>query len=59
MQTLAKNFPDRVEIEMIGKSTERRALNLMKIGLKNNVKDKKIVWIDAGIHARLDTARVI
>lgn len=39
---------------MIGKSTEKRAMNLMKIGFKNNATktNKKIVWIDAGIHAR-------
>lgn len=55
VQKLAKKYPDRVEIEMIGKSTEKRALNLMKIGLKSNsTKAKKIVWIDAGKKERFD-----
>lgn len=50
---MAKKYSDRVELEMIGKSTEKRAINLMKIGFKNTTKaKKKIVWIDAGIHAR-------
>ena len=53
MQKLAKKYPDRVEVETIGKSTEKRAINLMKIGFRNGTaKTKKIVWIDAGIHAR-------
>ena len=57
VQKLAKKYPDRVELEMIGKSSEKRAINLMKIGFKNTANNatktnKKIVWIDAGIHAR-------
>lgn len=53
MDELARAYPQRVQIETIGWSTERRELKAFKIGNPSNeVAQKPLIWLDGGIHAR-------
>ena len=51
MRELAKNYPNRVTVSSIGKSTEGRDMLTFFIGHKTRA-SKEIIWIDSGIHAR-------
>ena len=54
MEELARTYPNRVFIEMIGFSTERRELKAFRIGNRNTNENvqKPMIWVDGGIHAR-------
>lgn len=47
---LALNNPDLCSTEVIGQSTQGRALKIIKISNGNS--NNKAIWIDGGIHAR-------
>lgn len=50
---ISRQNPELCSLETIGKSSEGRAMKIIKIGYSNSSKpNKPIVWIDAGIHAR-------
>ncbi|XP_056157102.1 carboxypeptidase O-like [Lampris incognitus] len=51
MNKMFKENPDVVSLLEYGKTYENRAISLLKIGLKGEVR-KKAVWMDCGIHAR-------
>lgn len=48
---LAEDHRDKVEIIDIGRSSEGRALRVLKLGRANKVL-KPAIWVDGGIHAR-------
>ena len=50
MECMAASFPDKVTLISIGKSSEGRLLQVMRIG--SGSKNKPAVFIDGGIHAR-------
>lgn len=53
LQQVQAIYPNLVELEKIGTSFEGRDLMMVKISGENgNCKQKPIIWIDAGIHAR-------
>lgn len=53
LECLGRQYPDKVEVFDIGRSTERRALKVIKIGTPAaDGRVKPAVWIDGGIHAR-------
>ena len=43
---------DFAAVESVGKSVEGRNIKLIRLGVNQNAKNKPIIWIDAGIHAR-------
>lgn len=49
---LAKSYPSRVTVKSIGKSYEKRDMNLITISNGDGVANKKVILVDAGIHAR-------
>ena len=50
MECMAASFPDMVTLITIGKSSEGRPLQVMRLG--SGSKNKPAVFIDGGIHAR-------
>lgn len=54
LEDVTHTNPELCSLETIGKSSEGRAMRIIKIGYSNssNSATKPIVWIDAGIHAR-------
>jgi murein tripeptide amidase MpaA len=53
LDELARLYPNRASTEVIGYSSERRELKVIKIGNpSSNGYLKTIIWIDGGIHAR-------
>lgn len=52
MKDLAQQYGDRVSIKNIGKSHEKRALNVLLITNGIESQNKRTIFIDAGIHAR-------
>lgn len=53
LEQLVKQYPGRVAIESIGKSFEGRDMKVVRISAPSKTNAaKKIVWIDAGVHAR-------
>ena len=48
----AKIYPTMVKVSSIGKTVERREIQVLKMGEKLGSKDKKIIYIDGGLHAR-------
>ena len=51
---LTRQAPELCTTELIGKTSEGRAMKIIKISRPNtnHTAPKPIVWIDAGIHAR-------
>lgn len=52
MAQLAKDYPNVVTVETIGKSYENRDMNLVHISSGPRSPSKPIIFVDAGIHAR-------
>lgn len=53
MDEVTRQNPILCSTEVIGKTSEGRAMKIIKIGWPGETKkEKPIVWIDAGIHAR-------
>ncbi|XP_036336959.1 carboxypeptidase B-like [Rhagoletis pomonella] len=52
LQQLAADYPSRVYLKTIGKSYEGRALRTITITNGDGVSNKKVILLDAGIHAR-------
>ena len=50
MECMAASFPDKVTLITIGKSSEGRPLQVMRLG--SGSRNKPAVFIDGGIHAR-------
>lgn len=51
LDDLNSTYPEITEIYSVGNSSEKKDLKAIKIGKKSN-KEKPIIWIDGGIHAR-------
>ncbi|KAJ3584271.1 hypothetical protein NHX12_014767 [Muraenolepis orangiensis] len=51
MNQILFDNPDIVSIERIGRTYEKKDINLFKIGERSGVM-KKAIWMDCGIHAR-------
>ncbi|RWS13757.1 carboxypeptidase B-like protein [Dinothrombium tinctorium] len=49
---LARTNSSLALIETIGRSYENRPMNVIKIGKNHQSRQKPVIWIDAGIHAR-------
>lgn len=52
MDYLAKSYPSRVFVKTFGRSYEQRSLKMITITNGDGRADKKIIFIDAGMHAR-------
>lgn len=52
MSDIEKNYPEMAKVFVAGKTHEGREIKGIKIGYPISRTDKKIVWIDGGIHAR-------
>ena len=52
LDCLNEKYSEKVEVFDIGRSTEGRALKVIKIGTPNPPYVKPAVWIDAGFHGR-------
>jgi len=52
LSSLAKQYPSRVKIQTIGRSYEGRELNTITISNGDGKTNKKVILLDAGIHAR-------
>ncbi|CAB3410819.1 unnamed protein product [Caenorhabditis bovis] len=51
MRDIERKYPNRARVFSIGKTVEGRDIYAIKIG-QNIVQNKRIFWIDGGIHAR-------
>ncbi|XP_010752113.2 carboxypeptidase B2 [Larimichthys crocea] len=51
MERIIQDNPSKVKLILIGSSSEKRPLYVLKLSLNDNP-DKKAMWIDCGIHAR-------
>ncbi|XP_030283394.1 carboxypeptidase O-like [Sparus aurata] len=53
MEDVERANPELISSAVYGKTTEGRDITLLKLGLKNSaVTEKKVIWMDCGIHAR-------
>ncbi|CAI4225218.1 unnamed protein product [Auanema sp. JU1783] len=52
MNALAITYPERVSVQPIGTTHEGRQIPLIKITNKRIPGEKKVIWVDGGIHAR-------
>lgn len=52
LNQLATSYPSRVIVKTIGKTYENRELKAITIGNGDGVANKKVILVDAGIHAR-------
>ncbi|KAM7357130.1 carboxypeptidase B1 [Cochliomyia hominivorax] len=52
LDELAKEYPSRVNVKTIGKSYEKRDLKAITISNGDGRSNKKVILMDAGIHAR-------
>ncbi|KAI6178437.1 ShKT domain-containing protein [Aphelenchoides besseyi] len=51
MRALARRYPSILQFISIGKTHENRSIEGLEIGTKS--RNKRVFWVDAGIHARL------
>lgn len=52
MDDIQRNYPNRAKVVNIGTTEEGRPIKGIKIGTGVQRTDKRVVWIDGGIHAR-------
>lgn len=52
IEDLYKRFPNRVFVKQVGFSYEKRPLKTITITNGDDIKHKKIIFVDAGMHAR-------
>ncbi|RWS09155.1 carboxypeptidase B-like protein, partial [Dinothrombium tinctorium] len=52
LESLSKKYSSLASTEVIGYSNEGREMKIIIIGNGHRTKSKKIIWLDAGIHAR-------
>ncbi|RCN24036.1 hypothetical protein ANCCAN_30275 [Ancylostoma caninum] len=52
MEDIQRYYPDKARVVNIGTTEEGRPIKGIKIGSGVHRNDKRIVWIDGGIHAR-------
>ncbi|XP_037934056.1 carboxypeptidase B [Teleopsis dalmanni] len=52
LDQLAKSYPSRVSVKTVGKSYEGRNMKTITITNGDGVQNKKVIFVDAGIHAR-------
>ncbi|XP_062312737.1 carboxypeptidase O-like [Osmerus eperlanus] len=53
MDQMVKENPDLISSSVYGHTFEGRNITLLKIGVRNpEVREKKAIWMDCGIHAR-------
>ncbi|KHJ94011.1 zinc carboxypeptidase [Oesophagostomum dentatum] len=52
MEDIQRFYPDKAKVVNIGTTEEGRPIKGIKIGTGVHRNDKRIVWIDGGIHAR-------
>ncbi|EYC28275.1 hypothetical protein Y032_0008g72 [Ancylostoma ceylanicum] len=52
MEDIQRYYPDKARVVNIGTTEEGRPIKGIKIGSNVHRNDKRIVWIDGGIHAR-------
>ena len=52
LNELAQNYPNRVIVKTIGKTYEKRDLKAITISNGDGRSNKKVILVDAGIHAR-------
>uniref|UniRef100_A0A1I8NVL3 Peptidase M14 domain-containing protein n=1 Tax=Stomoxys calcitrans TaxID=35570 RepID=A0A1I8NVL3_STOCA len=52
LEELAVAYPSRVMVKTVGKSYEKRDMKAITITNGDGKKDKKVIFMDAGIHAR-------
>ncbi|XP_059199311.1 carboxypeptidase O-like [Centropristis striata] len=53
MQDVERGNPGLISSEVYGQTFEERNITLLKLGLENpEGKEKKVIWMDCGIHAR-------
>ncbi|ETN85679.1 hypothetical protein NECAME_06298, partial [Necator americanus] len=52
MEDIQRFYPDKARVVNIGMTEEGRPIKGIKIGSGVYRNDKRIVWIDGGIHAR-------
>ncbi|XP_055841090.1 carboxypeptidase B-like [Episyrphus balteatus] len=52
LEELAARFPDRVKVTLIGKTYEGRLMKTITISNGDKRANKKVIWVDGGIHAR-------
>ncbi|XP_068602649.1 carboxypeptidase O-like [Brachionichthys hirsutus] len=53
MENVARENPEIISSAVYGYTYEGRNITLMKLGLENpEAREKKVVWVDCGVHAR-------
>lgn len=52
LELLARKYPNTVSVYTVGKSYEGRAIKVIRINNGQHLPNKKVIFIDAGIHAR-------